>query len=254
MSTNHELKSDQVRIKADLKKLKAKTYDSAKIFLQLSGIPLPKGGYVVVDDFYNILEEDNSVVVKTLSNGNYESLVDLQKELIQAQGSLSSSALDDLGQGINEMVRNFRSSALGIGSETIKQSLKEIDKAINEVNSQQLTPSQRLSTYQKALQTLQSIVGELNQEEDHIRLGKLRSTRSYNETLEEYHQINTRLEDNQVQLDKARQAVSNVIWYFNNQELSTRGLEKQDPEIYGQWFSKAKEEWNNFNHNRGGIF
>ena len=66
--------------------------------------------------------------------------------------------------------------------------------------------------------------------------------------------FNARLEDNQIQLDKARQSVANVIWYFNNQELSTRALEKQDPEVYSHWFTKAKEEWNNFNHNRGGDF
>ena len=41
----------------------------------------------------------------------------------------------------------------------------------------------------------------------------------------------SKLEDNQAQLDKARQTVAHVIWFFNNQELSTRALEKQDPEI-----------------------
>ncbi len=48
--------------------------------------------------------------------------------------------------------------------------------------------------------------------------------------------------------------MNNVIWFFNNQEISTRTLEKQDPEVFNQWFAKAKEEWNNFSHNRGGIF
>lgn len=254
LNLNHELKSDQTRVKTELKNLKSKIYDSATLFLQLSGIPLPKGGYVVVDDFYNTPDEDNSVVIKNLPKSNHESLADLQSEFAQAQKDPSNAALKNLGNGISELLRNFRSPAVGIGSESIKQTLKGIDKEVSEANTQQQSSSQRLSVYGKALDALQSSVNELDQEEDHVRLGKLRSVRSYKETLDEYNQINTRLEDNQIQLDKARQSVSNVIWYFNNQELSTRSLEKQDPEVFAQWFAKAREEWNNFSHNRGGIF
>lgn len=254
LNSNHELKSDQSRIRTELKNLKAKIYESATIFLQLSGIPLPKGGYVVVDDFYNTPEEDHSVVIKTLPKANYESLADLQSEYAQAQKNSSATVLKNLGNGISELLRSFRSPALGIGSETIKQTLKSVDKDIADANAQQLAATQRLATYGKALETLESVVNELDQEEEHIRLGKLRSVRSYKETLDEYNQVHTRLDDNQIQLDKARQSMANVIWYFNNQELSTRSLEKQDPEVYSQWFAKAKEEWHNFSHNRGGIF
>lgn len=254
LNTNHELKSDQTRVKSELKNYKSKIYDSAAFFLQLSGSPLPKGGYVVVDDFYNTPEEDNSVVIQTLPKSNHENLANLQSEFHQAERDPSNSTLKNLGNGISELLRNLRSPALGIGSETIKQTLKNVDKDISDANAQQLSPAQRLSVYEKSLDSLQTVVDELNQEEDHVRLGKLRSVRSYKETLDEYSQINTRLEDNQVQLDKARQSVANVIWYFNNQELSTRALEKQDPEVYGQWFAKTREEWNNFSHNRGGIF
>ncbi len=155
---------------------------------------------------------------------------------------------------LDELLRNFRSPALGIGSEGIKQQLKTIEKEVSDANNEQLSLLQRLSLQGKSLDGLQSIVDELNQEEDHVRLGKLRSVRNYKETLDEYNQVNTRLSDNQIQLNKARQSVANVIWYFNNQELSTRALEKQDPELFSQWFAKAKEEWNNFNQNRGGVF
>jgi cell division protease FtsH len=254
LNANHELKSDQTHIKSELKNLKTKIYDSSTLFLQISGIQLPKGGYVVIDDFYNTPDEDNSVIIKTVPPSNHENLVALQAEYAQAQRDPSNTALKNLGNGISELLRNFRSPALGIGSEPIKQTLKTTDKDVSDANTQQMAATQRLSTYGKALDTLQSVVDELNQDEDHVRLAKLRSVRSYKETLDEYNQINIRLDDNQVQLDKARQSVSNVIWYFNNQELSTRALEKQDPEVFGQWFAKAKEEWTNFNHNRGGIF
>lgn len=254
LNTNHELKFDQMRVKTELKNLKSKIFESATFFLQLNGVSLPKGGFVVVDDFYNTPDEDNGVVIKNLPKSNQESLVNLQSEFAQAQKDPSNTALKNLGNGISDVLRNFRSPTLGIGSETVKQNLKNIDKEVSDANTQQSSSNERLSVYGKALETLQSAVNELNQEEDHIRLGKLRSVRSYKETLDEYNQINTRLEDNQIQLDKARQSVASVIWYFNNQELSTRALEKQDPEVFGQWFAKAKEEWNNFSHNHGGMF
>ncbi|WP_039357330.1 ATP-dependent zinc metalloprotease FtsH [Candidatus Protochlamydia amoebophila] len=252
LDTNHELKAEQARIKDGIKTLKTKVFDSASLFLQLSGLSIPKGGYVVVDDMYNTPEEDQSVVIKDLPKSAVESLVSLEKEYEAARQNPTAESLKNLGNLINELLRNLRSPALGIGSETIKQSLKGIDKEVADSGTASL--SEQLAAYGHALVSLKAIVDELNHEEDHIRLAKLRSVRNYKETLDEYNQINTRLDDNQIQLDKARQSVSNVIWYFNNQELSTKALEKQDPEVYNQWFSKAKEEWANFSHNRGGIF
>ncbi|MBS4163930.1 ATP-dependent zinc metalloprotease FtsH [Candidatus Protochlamydia amoebophila] len=252
LDTNHELKAEQVRVKDEIKTLKTKVFDSASLFLQLSGLSIPKGGYVVVDDMYNTPEEDQSVVIKDLPKSAVESLVGLEKEYEAARQNPTTESLKNLGNLINELLRNLRSPALGIGSETIKQSLKGIDKEVADSGTTSL--SEQLAAYGHVLVSLKAIVDELNHEEDHIRLAKLRSVRNYKETLDEYNQINTRLDDNQIQLDKARQSVSNVIWYFNNQELSTKALEKQDPEVYNQWFSKAKEEWANFSHNRGGIF
>ncbi len=254
LDSNHQLKAEQTHIQSELQSLKTKIYDSAVLFLQISGIQMPKGGFVVVDDFYNTTDQDHSVVVKGIPENNHENLVDLKHEYEQAQTDLSNITLKNLGNGISEILRNFRSPALGIGSESIKLTLKNIEKEISDANYHQLVIAQRLEIYGKALETLKNIVDELNQEEDHLRLSKLRSVRAYKDLLDESNQINARLEDNQIQLDKARQSVANVIWYFNNQEVSTRALEKQDPEIYGQWFAKAKEEWINFNHNRGGIF
>lgn len=253
LNSNHELKASQAHLQSELKQLKTKIVDSATLFLQYSGTDLPKGGYFVVDDFYNTPDEDNSVVIKSLPATHLESLTDLLTEYTAAQKDISSVTLKNLGNGISELIRNLRSPNVGIGADAIKQTLKGLDKEVSDANAQTASP-ERLEVYGKSLDALSAIVLELNQQDDHIRLGKLRSVRSYKEALDEYTQVKTRLEENQVQLDKARAAVANVVWYFNNQELSTKALEKQDPEVFGQWFAKAKEEWNNFNHNRGGIF
>jgi cell division protease FtsH len=255
LNANHELKSEQARIKEDLKGLKAKIDSSAALFLELSGISIPKGGYVIVDDTYNTPDEDNSVVIKSLpATTNTESLPTLHAEFLQIQRNPTEQSLKNLGNGINQILRNFRSPTLGIGSESIKQTLKVIDTTVSDANASSMAPADKILVLGKALESLQNVVDELNQTEDHIRLSKLRSVRNYKETLDENTQVYTRLDDNQIQLDKARQAVANVIWYFNNQELTTRALEKQDNEIYGQWFTKAKEEWLNFHNNHGGIF
>jgi cell division protease FtsH len=254
LNSNHELKAEQERLKTDLNATKSKVDESAALFLQLSGSSLPEGGYVIADDLYNTPDEDHSVILKTLSPYKGKDLKALQVEYVQTEQNPTPAAVTNLGNNISDLLRNFRSPTLGIGSESIKQKLRQADKDVADANSGTLSPTQKLATYALALETVQNTVDELNQVEERVRLSKLRSVRTYKEDLDEYSQVNTRLEDNQIQLDKSRQAVANVIWYFNNQELSTRALEKQDPEIYGQWFSKAKEEWNNFNQNKGGFF
>jgi cell division protease FtsH len=253
LDTNHELKSEQTRVKNEIKTLKSKVVDSTSLFLKLSGLSIPKNGYIVVNDMYNTSDEDQSVIIKELPKLSSDNFTQLQSEYDATRQNPTEESLKNLGNGINELLRHLRSPALGIGSETIKQSLKNIDKEVADIDTSN-SLSEKLTIYGRSLDNLQGIFDELNQEEDHIHLAKLRSVRNYKEALDEYSQINTRLEDNQIQLDKARQSVANVIWYFNNQELSTKALEKQDPEIYNQWFGKAKEEWTNFNHNRGGIF
>ncbi len=79
----------------------------------------------------------------------------------------------------------------------------------------------------------------------------LRSVRNYVKELQQYGEVTQELDNNQIRLDKARSKVANVIWYFNNQEISTRALEKQDTEVYSRWFAQAKEEWSNFDANKG---
>jgi cell division protease FtsH len=253
---SHDLKTEQESVKQKVSALKVKVYDAASLFLQLSGLTIPRGGYVVIDDAYNTGEEDNSIIVKALDKKQgVENLVNLQLAFAKAQQDSSLHSFKEVGNGISDLLKQFRSPALGIGAENIKQTLRDSEKSVEDAKANaQLTVPEATLVYGKALETLQIVVDELNQEEDHVRLVKLRSVRNYKEAAEEYSHLSTLVADNQIQLDKARQSVASVIWYFNNQELSTRSLEKQDPEIFNQWFAKAKEEWNNFPHNRGGVF
>lgn len=251
---NHALSGDKERLLKELGSLRDKISTSAEWFLTLSGIPVPREGYVVVDDLYNTAEKDNSVVIHELPKKNILNLADLKRTFSNLGNDPSALSLQSFGKSFSDLIANFRSPMLGIGNETVKATLKNIDKSISDANEGTDNTSQKLATYGRALGELQGVVDDLNQPEDHVRLTKLRSVRNYKEAVDEFNKLNTKLEDNQIQLDKARQSVEQVIWFFNNQELSTRTLEKQDPEQFNHWYINAKEEWDNFATNRGGFF
>lgn len=254
LNSNHELQREKERLAQELETQREKILDSASLFLQLTGQPIPAGGYVVVDDFYNTSDSDNRLIVKDVPKSNLN-LNDLQKQFSAISGSPAEPTITTFGKSLGELIRSFRSPLLGIGSESLKQKLKNTDDTVTKANEDaSLSPYTRADIYQDTLNQLQAVVKELNQPDDHLRLAKLRSVRNYKEIVDEANQLSAKLEDNQIQLNKARQAVAHVIWFFNNQELSTRALEKQDPELFNQWFINAKEEWDNFNHNHGGIF
>lgn len=253
LNANHNLKQEKERVLYELQNSKAKAAESADWFLMLSGLPISKDGYVVVDDFYNGSKQDSNLIIKELPNKNYLSLADLKKEFTELKAQPTESGLNKFGKELADVIKNFRSPQLGIGNEAIKQTLKNVDDLVAETN-QAGTDESKLAAYEKALGELQYVVNNLNEVEDHLRLSKLRAVRNYKELLEESTQLTLQLEENEIQLEKAKQAVSSVIWFFNNQELSTRALEKQDPELFSQWFMNAKEEWSNFAHNHGGIF
>lgn len=254
LHNHHELVREQDRLNLELKSLHSKVEEASDLFLRISGISIPKEGFIVVDDVYNTADKNNSIIIKDLSSKPVNSLMSLKDEFALLKGKPTDRQAEEVGSSLIDLIRNFRSPQLGIGNEGLKQQLKDIDTSLTDALNTQMTPTQKLSIYETTLSQLQNVVKDLNQVDDHVRLTKLRSVRNYKEALEEINQLHIKLEDNQVQLDKARQAVSSVIWFFNNQELSTRALERQDPELYNQWFINAKEEWENFHHNRGGIF
>lgn len=254
LNSNHELLRDRERVNQELVSLRGKVKDSAELFLQLSGLPVPSDGYVVVDGFSSAPDKDYSVIITSLPKKHIDNLTDLQRQFITLQSAPTDKLVAQFGASLADLIRNFRSPQLGVGNESLKQTLKNIDSDVSAANNKKVGSDEKIDAYRRSLDQLQSVVKELNQPEDHIRLAKLRSVRNYKEVIDESNQLTAKLEDNIAQLDKSRQSVANVIWFFNNQEQSTRALEKQDPEIFNQWFINAKEEWDNFTHNHGGIF
>lgn len=254
LDKNHELMADKQRLEQDITALRQSVRDSADWYLHVSGLAIPRGGYVVVDPIYNTAQIDNSIVLKQLSDKNIVSLVELQKRFTAL--SANPDQVLSFGGDLLTLIQQFRSPALGIGNETMKQQLRDLEQLVAAFQNPaaKSTLEQQLATYKQAIAQLKGIVNELNAEQQHVRLLQLRSVRNYKTEVEQYAAVNDELEKNEAQLDKARQSVANVIWFFNNKELSTRALEKQDPELYSQWFAQAKQEWDNFPNNRGAVF
>ena len=249
LQENHSLQAEKARLSQDFTVMKDKVISSADWFLLLSGQKVPPQGYVVVDDTFNTADSEYSVIIKDLPSKNVLSLEELQKQFTALGSNPTEKNLVVFGKNLGDLIGNFRSPNLGIGNEALKQQLKAIEKQVADAKGPATA-----ATYEKALGELQGIVVDLNQFEDHARLNKLRSVRNYSESIDQLSKLQNKQEENQAQLDKARQAVDHVIWFFNNQELSTRTLEKQDPEQFSHWFINAREEWNNFAQNKGGYF
>ncbi len=250
LNRNHELVGQKTEINQDLTALKLSVTDSADFFLHLSGLPIPKGGYRVVDPLYNSADKDNAIVIKKLSDKEMTSLADLEK----AFGSLSQNPNDRAAYGKNllMLIEGFRSHAMGIGNEAMKQDLKSLEQRVSSTDEK--NAQEQLAVYNQALSQLSGMVAEMDKEQQNVRLLQLRSVRNYKAQLEQYNYVSEELEKNEAQLDKARQSVANVTWFFNNQELSTRALEKQDPDVYSHWYAQAKQEWEAFATNKSAIF
>ncbi len=248
LNRNHELKTESANLSSELDTLQKNVQDAADLYLHISGQNLPRSGYTVVGSLYDAPDRDSAIVIKSLSDREVASLPFIQRALSLAQQSQSIETIESLGKEVNDLVAILRSPALGIGSESIKLELKTL---ANQLSSALESPDQQLRTYRNAYNQLTGIIGDLGREAEGVRLGALRSVRSYVEQLKQYSQVSIDLEKNEALLDKARQKIASVIWYFNNQELSTRSLEKQDPEVFGYWFAQAKQEWENYNGNKG---
>lgn len=250
LDVNNRLTLEQSSLEKEIKDLRQSVVRSADWFLNLSGTGIPSKGYVVVNSSYDMPGGNYSVVISSVDDRQVTSLKEL-KSTFRA-GTADKSEIDKYGEKLKTLIQGFRSPNLGVGSEAIKQQLKDMEQAVVKADSFNL--SDRAEIYASTVNQLQAIVEEMNQTEDGVRLNQLRAVRNYKQDLLRYQQVNEELATNSAQLDNARQQVAGVIWYFNNQELSTRQLEKQDPEAYSQWYAGAEQEWKSFAGNQGAAF
>lgn len=252
LNQNHELKDESVRLEKELDSLEKSVRESAQLYLGLSGGIIPRSGFVVVGPLFDTSERSGSIIIKDAPPSDVVTLPLVQKTLQLAQSLPTIDSVDVAFKELRDLVAVLRSPALGIGNEAIKQELKTIDQQL--LSGANRSIEQQISLYQSITERVGRLIGDLGQEHDGVRLAALRSVRSYVDEFQQYAKVTLDLEKNVTQLDKARQKVASVIWYFNNQEMSTRSLEKQDADTFGYWFAGAKQEWDNFESNKGLIY
>ncbi len=251
LSNQYQLQESLTGVDQSLTDLQKSVEDASNYYLKITGSAIPKEGFVVVPSMFDTPSRVNEVAIKTVANSTIN-LKQVSFEVKQLTPSASKEQLKEVETSLVQLVNAFRSPLLGIGDEVMKDKLH----SLQEILASQDTLLAKNATEQEAVYTqiitdLQGIANELELESGGVRLADLRSVRNYREELTEQQKLFTEKEDNEQLLDKARRSLSDVIWFFQNQQLSTRALEKQTGEAYGQWFSDAEQEWKNFDINKG---
>ncbi len=253
LDRHYEIEQGIETLNQQLPQLRQNVMESAETFMLLSGLAVPPDGFRVVDPIYDTTQAENSVIIRQLPSKKFVNLRELNQTFTSIEASASPVAIAKFRSDLITLIKGFRSSNLGIGSETIKEDLIAMEKNVGAaVNPEDLKAS--VATYRESLSGLVAIVNELAVDHQGFSLTQLRSVRSYKTDLEQQNYLIDEQEKNQSQLDKARQSVENVIWFFNNKEVSSRTLEAQDPEVFSHWYAQAKMEWDQFPANKGMLF
>jgi len=254
LNESHELAQSQKDLSLRIDSAENEVKSSAELYLHLSGVSQRGSKYTVVDNQYNTPQRENSVVVSSQPSKRILSIPDLEKTLSKAKSSPSDQNIATLENQFSSLLQLFRSPSLGIGAESLKSKLTAIQDNVTEISTLSLTNQEIVGVYAKNLSELKEVAFELNQVQNGVRLGALRSVRNYIEDIKTYNENAVKIENNAIQLDRARKNVSNTTWYFNNKEVSTRTLEGQDPEVFSRWYQGAKAEWQNFAQNKNLSF
>ncbi|MEF9520258.1 ATP-dependent zinc metalloprotease FtsH [Chlamydia crocodili] len=244
----HQLEFDLQEINKSLDNLSKEVESSVLWFSAISGSPIPETGYLISP---SVELGKSSLAALVVEGSNNFQIINL-RSLEQRYQTLprSSESLRTFGSDLYELIGKYLSPALGVGSESLKRELKDLYQQVELSLTQSMDAEQLGILYQKVLGSLQRISSSLALSDNGERFGQLRSVRLYREERSKYEKLVEDSQINQAQLDKLRGELSQVVWYFNNQELSSRALEKQDPEVFAHWFSGAKQEWEGFSHNR----
>ena len=252
LNKNHELAAEKTRLFSELDILQREVVNSATWFYQISGLEVANKGVVVIGTMYDTSERNNSVLLSLPITKNHINFVDIRKRFEKLSKEGSGEEISDLQSDLATLVTLFKSSKLGIGSDKVKQSLKAVETKINSISDS--SPKEKLAVCNEIIIEMNEIIQTLNKFVDNARLRDLRSVRNYLDTLAQSNIVQQDAEKNEALLEKERNQISGTVWFFNNNELSTKALESQDSEIFSHWFASAKSEMENFNENKGLSF
>lgn len=251
LNQKHQLDFQIEETSKTLQSYTKEVQDAVRWFSSISGEAVPESGYEispVADVGDTVLD---GLVIKDPVSAQLINLRALEQRF-SSISRLSDSG--SFGSDLHELIGKFLSPALGIGSEVMKRELKDLYQEIENSLTHSMPMDKTLALYKQALVKLRAVVSALSSGKDGIIFNQLRSVRLYREERAKYEKLLEESFINQAQLSKLRGELSQVIWFFNDQELSSRALEKQDSEVFAHWFSGAKQEWESFSHNQALSF
>jgi len=249
----NNLQLEGVRLEQELMQMRSRVTNAAKLFLGVSGLRPASGNYTVVSEFYDTPDRENNTIIRDFPEVATPNFLALKRQVKEDRGGDDQATVGHLNS-MQAIVASLRSPLLGIGNEEVKKNLRQIDLSIQEALSPGVEHSLRLETLKSSISSVGAIIRRLDRVEEHVRLRELRSVREYLSSLSQYGELTKRLEENGLRLERALQPVSDFVWYFNNEELSSRVLAQESPEQFHQWFVAAKEEWKGFEANKGAAF
>ncbi len=257
LNQHHELTLLKEQTTLEHNQLYREAYASIQYYLQISGAKIPTNGYVVVPKSFDTADNTNALIVKEYLNdsANSLSLEKVRRQYKNLSNERSPEGLSSFGKNLEQLIDEYRSPQLGIGSEVLKKELSDADRELKAaMNNAGLSYTDRLAAYHKVFVQVERVSGQLDGAVDDVRCYDLRSVRAYMEQIQKLNVIATDYRKNSLQLAKARNKVASVIWFYNNQEISTKELEQKSPDEYQRWFVSADKEWKTFEGNKGLAF
>lgn len=250
---HQELFRDQSQVRSDLSTLKSDVLKAGHYFVNIASIRVPSSGYTIFSS--SDPTSDYSLVLSPEGRYSGISIDSVEKSYRDYYSSEGSSAKQQaLHASFQGLYSAFSSSALGIAKVDLKESLNEIRSLLAKDWSER---SQALAYGKEAISQFKGLINRLTtyNESGGFRLSGLRSVMEYEQYYGDLLLLDKQYAANEIQLDKYRDKVKNVIWFFNNKEVTTRALESEtNPEIYNQWFQNASQEWSAFDENKGLAF
>ncbi|MGL4348408.1 MAG: ATP-dependent zinc metalloprotease FtsH [Chlamydiales bacterium] len=253
----HGLQDKKDALAQKLPSLQEDVFKAAQWYVTLAGVPIPEDGYGIVTPDYKTVDRKRAITIQESLVKDFTSLPELQKKitLLERQPVISLQDLKSIESDLSTLIQNFGTPILGIGEEDLKAQLRTISGEVEKViAASDVSHTGKFLVYKRNAQQLQNIALQLDQKPGSVRLLPLRSVRSYIHTLNNYRDINQQLDVIKSKLNRAKDGVGDIIWFFNNKELSTRMLEREGSEEFRQWFKDANKEWKSFVLHQGMSF
>lgn len=250
LNQKEQLSAENESLKNDLALLQSSVVKSAEWFLYLNGMNVLETPFTVVSSAYDNENTQNSIVIKSFSKKDSPNLREMKEQYVWIKNNPTFENTKEMQKEFITLLDVYRSSNVGIGDENIKETLKNLRQDIGSIDEK--TPlNQRISIFNNTFNQLNTIFQQIIRNEKGVALLPLRSVRSFIDTIEKNNTLQKEITKNSALLINARKKVASNFWFFQDKEVSTNILEKQDSESFSHWFVAAKKEWENFPNNKG---